>query len=232
MTQDHKYFGMTPAQIGILAGLAGIACLLFGLTGWFVLRGKFSPVVQGTPVPQSTSTPFMLATLSPTETPTPISYEVLIPDGWLQFKTGLVEIWLPKEFKLGDSKLFSDSANSALRELVVTGAASNSAPDQMLVLVSYEPLPAGSLDAYLDSQIVNFPTNIRIAERRKVTINTVEAVQFVLETRNTTVDFNDLTYVFLDGSTIWYVEYVAEINEFYEMLPTFEQSVKTFRIVR
>jgi len=28
------------------------------------------------------------------------------------------------------------------------------------------------------------------------------------------------------------VRYSAEIKEFYEMLPTFEQSVKTFRIVR
>jgi len=235
MTQNGKHFGMTPSQIGILAGLAGVACLLFGLVGWFVLRGNFNLFArapQNTPVPQSTPTPFVLSTLAPTETPTPIPYEMLIPDGWMQFKTGLVEIWLPADFKLGDSKLFGDSANSALRELIMTGATSKSALSPMLVMVSYEPLPAGSLDAHLDSEIASFPADIRVAERRKVTINSVEVVRFVFETQSNNIDVNDLAYVFLDGNTIWYVEYVAQINEFYEMLATFEQSARTFRIVR
>jgi hypothetical protein len=46
------------------------------------------------------------------------------------------------------------------------------------------------------------------------------------------IDVNDMTYVFLDGSTVWYVEYAAQINEFYENLSTFEQSAQTFRFVR
>jgi hypothetical protein len=72
-----------------------------------------------------------------------------------------------------------------------------------------------------------------VAEKRKVFINATEVVRFVFEMRSdNNIDINDMTYVFLDGSTVWYVEYVAQINEFYERLSTFEQSAKTFRIVR
>ncbi|HLO17598.1 MAG TPA: hypothetical protein VK206_22400 [Anaerolineales bacterium] len=235
MTQNRKTFGMTPAQIGILAGLAGIACLLFGLAGWFALRTKFNPFArapQNTPIPQSTATPFIIPTLTLTGTPTPVPYEMLIPDGWLQFKTGLVEIWLPKEFKLGDPKLFTNSSNSASRELIMTGVTSKSSLYRMLAMISYDSLTGDSLDAYLDAMITKLPAEIRLTERRKVSVNSMDAVRLVLETRSKNVDLSDLAYVFLDGSTVWYVEYAAQINEFYEMLSTFEQSVKTFRVLR
>ena len=46
------------------------------------------------------------------------------------------------------------------------------------------------------------------------------------------VHLGDLLFIFQDGGTVWYVKYSAEIADFYELLATFEQSVKTFRIVR
>jgi hypothetical protein len=236
MTQNRNYFGMTPTQIGILAALAGTACLLFGFAGWFVLRGNanlFGRASQTIPVPQSTSTPFLMPTLAATKIPTAVPYEMLIPDGWVQFKTGLVEIWLPTEFKQADPSTFRDSADLAMPELFMREASSDSSLYQMLVMISYEPLTADSLDAYLNTEITKLPSTIRVAERRKVLVNSTEVVRFVFETRSdNNIDINDMAYVFLDGSTVWYVEYVAQINEFYEMLSTFEQSVKTFRFVR
>jgi hypothetical protein len=235
MKQNRKFFGMTLTQIGILAGLTGVTCLLFGLTGLFVFRGRFGLFARApktTPVARSTSTMIVIPTLTPTATPTPVPYEMLIPNGWLQFKTGLVEIWLPSGFKLGDSKLLGNSPNLAVPELVITGTTSNSSLYQMLVTVSYEPLTTDSLDSFLDSEVAKLPSEIRVAERRKVSVNSIDALRFVFETRSNNIDINDLAYVFLDGSTVWYVEYAAQINEFYEMLPTFEESVKTFRIVR
>jgi hypothetical protein len=235
MKQHRKYFGMTVLQIGILAGLAGAACLLFGLAGWFALRGKsgfFARAPQSTPIAQATSTMIVIPTLTPTLTSTPIPYELLIPDGWRQFKTGLVEIWLPSNFKPGDAKLLSDSTNLAIPELIMSGASSKSSLYQMLVTTSYEPLSSNSLDAFLDDKIAKFPADIRVAERRKVSVNSTDAVRFVFETRSHNIDLDVLAYVFLDGNTVWYVEYAAQINEFYEMLPTFEESVNTFRIVR
>lgn len=236
MTQNRNYFGMTPTQIGILAGLAGIACLLFGLAGWFVFRGNsnlFASAPQKTPIPQSTLTPFVMPTLMLTETPTPVPYEMLIPEGWVQFTTGLVEIWLPAEFKQADPGIFPEITDLAMPELFMREAASDTSLYQMLVTISYEPLTAVSLDAYLDAEVAKLPSTVRVAERRKAFVNSTEVVRFVFETRtDNQIDANDMAYVFLDGSTVWYVEYVAQINEFYEKLSMFEQSVKTFRFVR
>jgi hypothetical protein len=235
MQQNRKYFGMTLSQLGLLAGLAGAACLLFGLAGWFVLRGKsglLARAPENTPVSRATSTMIVIPTLTPTQTPTPVPYEMLIPSGWEQFKTGLIEIWLPSSFKLGDPKLLSTSTNFAVPELIITGATSKSSLYQMLVTVSYEPLTGNALDTFLDSRIAKFPAEVHMAERRKVSVNSTDAVRFLFETRSNNIDIDVLAYVFLDGSTVWYVEYAAQINEFYEMLPTFEDSVKTFRIVR
>ena len=235
MQQNRKFFGMTLSQLGILVGLAAVACLLFGLAGWFALRGRsglFARAPENTPTPPATSTMIVIPTFTPTETPTPLPYEMLIPSGWKQFKTDLVEIWLPSNFKLGKSKLSNDLQNSAVPELVITGVTSKSSLYQMLTMVSYEPLTAESLDDFLDAGLAKFPAEIRLTERRKVSVNSIDAVRFVFETRDNNVDIDVLAYVFLDGSTVWYVEYGAQINEFYDMLSTFETSAKTFRIVK
>ena len=235
MQQNNKYFGMTPSQLGMLAGLAVTACLLFGLAGWFVLRSgfnRFSGAPQNTPASQFTATPWVIPSTVPTGTPTAVPYETLIPGGWTRFKTGLVELWLPAEFQPGDPQFFNNSSNTAIGELILKGSDSESSLYQMLVIVSYEPLTAESLDAFLDAEVAKIPSAIRVAERRKVILNTTEAIRFVFETRYNNVDVNDLTYVFQDGSTIWYVEYIAQINEFFEKLAVFEKSAQTFRVVR
>ncbi|HVF25901.1 MAG TPA: hypothetical protein VNA23_08430, partial [Anaerolineales bacterium] len=94
MIENRKYFGLTTSQLGVLGGLAVAACLVFALIGWFILRGGFSfsrsPV--NTPTPQATSTPFVIPTITPTLTATPIPYEQLIPAGWTQHRTELVEL--------------------------------------------------------------------------------------------------------------------------------------------
>jgi hypothetical protein len=233
MQQNNKYFGMTPTQIGILAGLAVIACLLFGLTGWFALRGNLDTnAPDGTPVSQSTATPWTIPSSVPTGTVTPLPYETLIPGGWSQFKTGLMEIWLPAEFQPGDPQFFNNSVNSAIGELILTSSSPEPSPYKMLVIISYEPLTSESLDTFLDDKVAKLPTDMRLAQRTKVTLNGTESVRLVFETGLNNLEVNDLTYVFLDGGTIWYVEYLAQINEFFEMLSTFEKSAKTFRIVR
>jgi hypothetical protein len=124
------------------------------------------------------------------------------------------------------------SGNSVLLEMALTGATSSPSAYQMFVTVSFEPLTADSLDSFLDSRLSNIPADINMAERRKILINSTEAYRLMFEGHSNNVSTNDLLFVFQDGSVIWYVRYSAEIKEFYEMLSTFEQSVKTFRIVR
>ena len=230
--QQRKYFGLTTKQIGILAGLTGAACLIFGLVGWSVFRRVFSRAPVDTPVVVSTSTPLVIPTITPTAIPTPIPYEQLIPEGWVQHRTALVELWLPSEFENSGQGISGISGNSVLLEMALTGAASDSSPHKIFVSVSYEPLNTGSLDAFLESRLSNIPVDVNMTERRKVLINSIEAYRLMFESKNSNILTNDLLFVILDGTTIWYVRYSAQINEFYEMLTAFEQSIKTFRIVR
>ncbi|MCI0554813.1 MAG: hypothetical protein L0287_28020 [Anaerolineae bacterium] len=230
--QDRKYFGLNTKQIGILAGLGGAACLLFCLTGWFIFRGGFSRQPANTPVIVSTSTPFVIPTITATVTPTPIPYDQLIPEGWVQHRTALVELWLPSEFENSGQGVSGISGNSVLLEMALTGTTSSTSLYKIFVSVSFEPLTTGSLDAFLESRLSNIPTDVNMTERRKVLINSKEVYRLMFESNNNNVLTNDLLFVILDGTTIWYVRYSAQINEFYEMLPAFEQSIKTFRIVR
>ena len=234
MTENRKYFGMTSTQLGILGGLAAAACLVFAATGWLVFRGgfNFSRPPVNTPVPESTTTPFVIPTITPTLTSTPVPYEQLIPNGWTQYRTALVELWLPSGFKSVSSGVSGISGNAVLLEMALTDATPNPSAYQMFVTVSFEPLTSDSLDAFVDSRLSNIPADINMAERRKILINATEAYRLMFEGRSNNVSTNDLLFVLQDGSVIWYVRYSAEIKDFYEMLSTFEQSVKTFRIVR
>ncbi len=224
MAQQRRIMGMTTMQIGILAGLAAAACLLFAVVGWLVMRGGVRQAPAPTLAPQMTSTPHILPTITPTVTLTPVPYEQLIPEGWVQHKTALMEIWLPSNFK----KAQKDSDE----ELRLTGSNPKTSLYKMSVTVSYEPLATDSLDAYVDNSLSKLDTALRVVERREVSLNATPAIRMVIEGKVEGVDVNELAYVLQDGTTAWAVVYVAQINEFYEMLPTFEQSAKTFRVVR
>jgi hypothetical protein len=224
MTRQRRILGMTTTQIGILVALGAAACILFAITGWLVMGGGIRLAPASTPVPQITSTPFVMPTVTATLSPTPVPYEQLIPEGWKQHKTELVEIWLPSNFKSG--------GKDADEELALRATNPKSSLYAMSVTVFYEPLGTYSLDSYIDNQLVKIDPTIRVVEHRKVSLNGIDAVRMVFEARVQSTDVNELVYVIQDGDTAWAVLYVAQINEFYEMLPTFEQSAKTFRIVQ
>ena len=234
MTQDRKYFGMTIKQVGILAGLAVVVWLLFGATAFIAIRRSlFSQVPTNTPVMQSTPAPFVLPTLVPTVTLTPVPYEQLIPTGWEQHQTTLVELWLPSGFTNTVSNVASAvSGDPVVLELSLAGTSPSTSADTIYASVSYEPLTADSLDAFLEERIATIPPEVNMSERRKVLINSTEAYRLMFEWQNSSVYTNDLLFIFLDGSTIWYVKYSAEIKDFFEMLPVFDESIQTFRIVK
>lgn len=236
MDEEQKYFGMTRMQIGILAGLAGVLILIVGVGAFLVFRNVTpslsAPQPTSTPLPTVTSVAVTPPTVTPTLAPTAIPYEQLIPAGWKQFKTPLVEIWLPSNFKLGDKKALNQTVQLATNELFITEIPSKTSAYNMLVSVSYDLLSGGSLDEFLQNKISQLPAEIRVTDRRTVYVNTIEARRLMIEARVNNIDINDMVYVFLDGNTVWYVEYVAQITKFFENLPIFEQSVKTFRTVK
>jgi hypothetical protein len=237
MTQDRKIAGMTVQQIGILVGLGIFACLLFGLTGFLALRRGFSGLVPQASVPASTVPPtatiIVSPTLSLTETPTPIPYDQLIPSGWTQHKTALVEIWLPSNFKDASSGISSGApGNPSFLELGLA-LSSKLSTYPVTVSVAYEPLTSNNLEEFIETKLSKVPAQINVAERRKVSVNSTDAYRLMFEGHGkNNISTDDLLFVLQDGSVVWYVRYSAEITDFYEMLPVFEQSVKTFRIVR
>jgi len=229
MAQNRSKFSMTKVQTGILIGLGLLVIILFCSIVWLVFGGRvrlpsFSGAAESTPVPQITATPVIFPTLTPTATLTPVPYEQLIPAGWKQFKTELVEIWLPPSFKLVEKE--------PDEELALRGETSKNSLYTMGATISFEPMTGGSLDTHLDAGLAKMDPQIKLTERRKSTLNSTEAVRMTFETRVETVDVNQLTYAIQDGGTVWFVYFTAQINEFYEMLPIFEQSVKTFRVVK
>ncbi len=237
MGTKRTFFGMTSTQIAILAGLAVVACLLLGISGWLVFENLpqlfVSQSSMETPVPQFTPTLFLTSTPPPTETLTPLPYELLIPDGWEQHRTTLVEIWLPPGFKNAKSdEIAQFKTTAAVPELVLTSLSSKLDLYKVVVGITYEPLTTNTLDEFLNLTLSTLSSNLTLTDRRKVSINSHKVVRLILETRQGSLDLNFLVYVFLDGGTIWNVYYGAQINEFYEMLPTFETSIQTFRIVR
>ena len=235
MNEGQRYFGMTRMQIGILAGLAGMLCLIVIVGGWLVLSNR-TRMLSNSSVPVAASTVTSVAVVSPTTesttTPTPIPYDQLVPADWYQFKTSLVEIWMPKNFKLADKKTKDITANFGIPDLLLAEVSSKSSAYTMLVSVSYDLTTGGSLDQVLDEKFPNLPYQARIADRRTDFINTLEVRRVLIEFKVDNIDYNNLVYLIQDGNTVWYVQYVAEISEFFDNLPIFEQSIKTFRPVR
>ncbi|HJS19234.1 MAG TPA: hypothetical protein VJ785_10825, partial [Anaerolineales bacterium] len=146
-------------------------------------------------------------------------------------KSQLIEIWLPPDFKNAAPGVASAVAGeSVLLELAQVSTINNSGyPTSMSV--SYEPLSAATLEEFLDVKLSNVPPEINMVENRKVSINSQDAVRLMFESKTASnLNVNDLLFVFQDGSTVWYVKYSAEITDFYERLPEFEQSIKTFKV--
>jgi hypothetical protein len=234
MNLNKKYFGMTVTQIGILAGLAGTAFLLFCILGISVIRRAAGSALQP---PIATLQPTVTMVLTPTQTttpaPTPLPYESLIPGGWVQYRTALFEIWMPAGYKTAQTTdvLVTGLGGSPIVDLSLSGSTSSKSPNKIYMMVSYEPMTADTFDAFFTARLSGL--GLSPSERSKVTLNTIPAVRIVFSGRKgNNTDINELTYVILDGTTIWYVQYTAEITEFYNLLGNFEASARTFRVVK
>ena len=235
MDSNRKYLGMTIPQLGILAGLAGALCLILGVTGWLIFGGGLnmaSPQQDPAPV-NPTATLILTPTITPTLAPTAVPYEQLIPQGWVQHRTALVELWMPSVYK--ESRLPIPEGEALAAQIALTllqPASTRTSVYNKWAIVSYEPLTLNSLDSFLDVKIQSVQLPARVVERRNVVLNGVPAVRIVAESRVDNLDVNELAFVIQDGGTVWYVSFLAEINEFYEQLETFEKSALTFRPVK
>lgn len=111
--RPKRYFGMTIAQMGILAVMACLACGLTGTGLYLVLTAATPPPTPQAGIDTKTETPTIelaappTLTATPTRTPkpTPTKYEDIIPAGWSQYREHLrYEIWFPPEYTPVDQR--------------------------------------------------------------------------------------------------------------------------------
>ncbi len=235
MDSNRKYLGMTIPQLAVLAGLAGALILILCVGGWLILGGGLN-TASPQPLPviiTPTATLIVTPTITPTSAPTAIPYEQLIPKDWVQHRTALVEIWLPAAYK--ESKLPGPEGEALAAQSALTlsqPATKKTTAYNKWVIISYEPLTLDTLDSFLDMKVQSVQLPARVVERRNIELNNVPAVRVLSEIRVDNLDVKELTFVFQDGGTVWYVSYWAEISEFYEHLETFQKSILTFRLVK
>lgn len=232
MNQNRKYFGMTTPQLGILGGLAGALCLILCVAGYLIFGGGLNPASPQLP-PTIEPTPTLNVTPTPTFTPEPtlIPYVQLVPAGWTQHQTSLIEFWMPAVFKDAKLKVPKGAVWVAKPEMVLTLPASKTNTFALSVVISSEPLTGDTLKSFVDQKIQSLPASARLVDRGVQSLNPQEAIRLVFETRVDNVDVNQMVYVIQDGSTVWYVLYITQINEFYENIEIFNDSIRTFRLV-
>ena len=148
------------------------------------------------------------------------------------FKTALIEIWLPTSFKsVKKSELENFKPGLSIVELLLESD-SETPIYRNLALIAYQPLNGESVESFLEREMPSVSENYVVTSRRKVSINAADVTVITIETRLGGMAANMLAYIYVDGGTVWYVAYAAEITQYYTSLADFEKSAKTFRVVR
>lgn len=138
--RPKRYFGMSLVQLGILLGMACLACGLTGTGLFFIVNSldykaaTTSNASLETPQPTATFTQTPTPTSTTTPTPTPTSYMDLIPEGWTQYQDASYfgfEIWFPPEYTPVDS-------HGKLQEIIKAYENSGDAETAQLLAATFE----------------------------------------------------------------------------------------------
>lgn len=182
------------------------------------------------------------------------------PDGWVEFQTPGAALWLPPNFIGGDlvnekyvtldkisrfGRYYRDSVNAIesadketvlwmvdktiikLNDFVPTVNAKHIISTEDTSLDDY-------IQSYWDGDVKGTPVALlfTLNETKKLTLLGREAKRVTYTYASKGHDMIGLTYYIKDGVEIWAVNYVIELNEFANMMPTVDQSIKTFRLVK
>ncbi len=253
--RSRRILGLTVFQLVVLTCLGGLTLAVLAGGFWYVstTAGLFpTPIVlpSATPTPTwtltPTLTPFPTATITPLRTPTP---RVLIPEGWAQYNTGEVEMWLPPEFQWVDDppalyKDLSAAFKKAGRDDLAAPLEKNP-PEYKMLFQGYTPgrllfIPTVSLDAtllttstldrWVEQAFATLPDGFFVAQRMPFEMEKYSARRVVVEANLNSLYLGYAHYFIYDGANVWHVICTAHIREFYTLLPIFDQIVQTFRL--
>lgn len=209
-----------------------------------------------TPVPPTeTPTP-----LPPTETPTPLPpTETPLPSptpegfpGWKKFEGGGIELWLPEDFEGGDLSKDLDLILETIgeistefeeymeivaqnKEMFVLYAIDIDLSDLTFVtnvnVTHFETLSAVQIGDVLEASLSQLPEFMVVTDAEILTVAGYDASKLVLQYPLEGVEIAQAIFTIKDGGGFWTVAYTTSGSKFAEMLPIFEQSISTFKIV-
>lgn len=241
-----RFLGMTIPQWGMLGVIllcmcgtvaGGYAWLNSQVAAAYVLpeleMPPTAPVV--TPLPTLTSAPTATATVTPS--PTPITYESLIPAGWHRFEDVGVEFWVPSSYEFLPVE---DLGN----QVSIFGA---DAPPLILVLWDATPSPflmntsmqalsrrpfASSLDEMIDASFDSLSREGRLLEREefKFILASFDARRLIFDANTDGINVGLVFYVVYTDHVVYYLGFKTPFNELYTRLPEFDAIVQTFRL--
>ncbi len=252
--QSKRIFGMTITQMVILGCLALMACgTVFG--GLFFVSGSMggSFSMLPSPVPtstvQPTFTPYLTQTPTLTPTATDIPYEDLLPEGWDQYTTDSIELWVPPRFEVVDIEeerqkriqFYEDLGYDDIAEELEDNPPTyvywfkDSEPNTTLFIpnITIEPLlmTAENPDNFIDQENAKLPQEFIVVNRQDFQVGGYEARRLLLEANLNNAYIGVVNFVIFDGTNIWSINCGSHFTEFYTWLPEFDKMARTFRVI-
>jgi hypothetical protein len=188
----------------------------------------------------------------PTEwTPTPAPPTPEVPPGWEEFHAGRVHLWLPGSFEGGDMgakfEAILDTVKSLGPEFAQTAQMIEQNPDKFVVWafdtqrgpsgyvtttnVTKEDVPSDiSIEDYLEASLNAMPEQIKLVDQAVVSLKAFDAGKLVLSSDVQGLRGLSVVYAIRDGDRFWKVTYATGADEFVDRTPTWEQSIRTFRL--
>ena len=249
MNTGKRFFGMTLAQIGILAALALVACVVIGILGTMMLnlvpnRQQVEPTYTLQPSPTAVVT----STAWPTVTPVPNWQEY-------SFAEGQARIWLPASYAGGDTATSSTAIMERLRatfddeafandiqgliaipEIVFFAFDTEFTNSAKFMHVGREPLDpdlALSMDSYLNRMMDNFTdTSDRVVERQIAQLDHYQAGKLAVESKVPAGEVETFVttaiYMVQVDDTMWFITFRTGRDEYVSQQPVIEASVNSF----
>ena len=253
MNTGQRYFGMTIAQIGILAALALFACIVIGILGTLMLNRSTSPQ-QTDPTSTLQPGPIFAVTSTPWPTVTPIP-------GWQEysFAENQVRIWLPASYTGGDTATSSEVIMESLRatinnetfvsdiqdllaipEIVFFAFDTESADSIRFTYVGKEALNPDldlPMDYYLNRMMGKFSAaSDRVVERQVAQLDFYAAGKLAVESKVPSGDVETFVtrviYLVQVDDTMWTITFRSGREEYSAYQPTIEASINSFWIQR
>ena len=253
MNTGQRYFGMTLGQIGILAALAVVACLVIGILGSMMLNSAPSAQqVQPTYTLQPSPTPILTSTPWPTVTPIPNWQEYSFSDGGAR-------IWLPASYIGGvpstSSEMIKENLRNKFNDEAFVGdierllaipeikffAFDTEYVDSVRFMYvgteALDPDKPQTMDNYLDKMMDNFKDgNDRVIGRQIVQLDHYPAGKLVVESKVPAGEYETFVtvaiYMIEVDDTMWLITFRTGRDEFNSQQQIIETSANSFSVQR